>query len=259
MTKQLPSFVFLSLRWRPIMLGQRMNRVFLLLLLFAGFYSIAARSDAADRSTAEAPIIRILQEMSEKHGFAVKGLSMVDGNSRSQSTGGVIEQIESLLIDYNYILLRKPNGRVERLIISSRKRAIPTPTPRGTVTTRRRGRHHIVEAVIRGPNGSAVTTGLMVDTGASTVVLPSSMIAKLGFARNQLRKARMKTANRTVDGHIGFLASVDIAGHSTTMVRVAFVDDDRLQGARLLGMSFLRHFRVTIDDENNQITLVRNE
>lgn len=253
------SFVFMYLCQRQIMLGWPMNLFYFFLPLYVSLHLMAAQSNAADRSAVEAPINQILEKMSEKHGFVVKGLSRVDGVAGSDGNGSVLEQIERLLADHNYILLRKPNGRVERLIISGRKRAFPPPRPRATVSTRRRGRHHIVQAVIRGPNGSAVTTGLMVDTGASTVVLPSSMIAKLGFARNQLRKARMKTANRTVEGRIGVLTSVDIAGHSTTKVRVAFVDDGRLQGARLLGMSFLRHFRVTIDDANNQITLVRNE
>jgi predicted aspartyl protease len=38
-------------------------------------------------------------------------------------------------------------------------------------------------------------------------------------------------------------------------VSVAFIEDSRLGGNALLGMSVLGRFRVTIDDEQNQITL----
>lgn len=236
-----------------------MNRILFILSLSLAVPLIAAQAGAAGRTPVEAPLGRILEGLSAKHGFTVSGLSRVEGNARSPINGTVIERIEKLLADYNYVLLRKPDGMVDRLIVTGRKRYIPPPPPSGTVTTRRSGRHHIVEAVLRGPNGSAIATPLMVDTGASTIVLPSSMIERLGFARNRLRRTRMKTANRTVEGWIGVLTSVEVAGVSTAEVRVSFVDDNRLLGVRLLGMSFLRHFRVTIDDENNRITLVRNE
>ena len=41
-------------------------------------------------------------------------------------------------------------------------------------------------------------------------------------------------------------------------VAVAFIDDARLNGNLLLGMSFLRRFRVTLDDDNNQLILTRD-
>lgn len=236
-----------------------MNRLLFCISLILSIHLFGDRSNAADRARSEAQINHLLEEMSAAHGFEIKGLSRIEGTTRINKTGSVIEQIKRILIDYNYILLRKNNGEIERLIISSRKRAAPALVPKGMVTTRRRGRHHVVEAVIRGPNGIAQTTNLMVDTGASVIVLPLSMSSSLGFAQNQLREVRMRTANRAVKGYTGFLESVDVGGLLAKSVRVAFVEDERLQGARLLGMSFLRRFRVTIDDENNQITLIRNE
>ena len=38
---------------------------------------------------------------------------------------------------------------------------------------------------------------------------------------------------------------------------VTFIDDDRLGGAMLLGMSFLGRYRLTIDDAANRIVLGR--
>lgn len=40
-------------------------------------------------------------------------------------------------------------------------------------------------------------------------------------------------------------------------VTVTFLEDKRLKGARLLGMSFLQRFRMTIDDAKNRIILTK--
>ena len=102
-----------------------------------------------------------------------------------------------------------------------------------------------------------LTLPLILDTGASMVVLPSSMMAQLGFRAAELQVARMQTANKTVEGRVGVLRSVTVGGMAASDVRVAFVDDGLLNGAMLLGMSYLEHFRITIDDKNDQILLTR--
>ncbi len=43
----------------------------------------------------------------------------------------------------------------------------------------------------------------------------------------------------------------------TRDVAVSFIDDERLGGIMLLGMSYLGRYGLTIDDDNNLITLVR--
>ena len=99
---------------------------------------------------------------------------------------------------------------------------------------------------------------MIVDTGASTIVLPSSLIARLGFDPDALASGIMETANRRVPGKKAVLASAEIGEAVERDVAVTFIDDSRLGGTMLLGMSFLGRFRMTIDDADNRITLSRS-
>ena len=96
----------------------------------------------------------------------------------------------------------------------------------------------------------------MVDTGASTVVLPQSMIGRLGFAVGELRDGWTQTANGRVRAKVGKLQSIAVGTAMAQDVTVTFLEDNRLNGAKLLGMSFLQRFRITIDDANRRIILV---
>jgi aspartyl protease family protein len=109
--------------------------------------------------------------------------------------------------------------------------------------------------ILTGADGDRVTVPMIVDTGASTIVLPSSLIARLGFDEEALADGLMETANRRVKGKKAILASVEIGQAVQRDVAVAFIEDDRLGGAMLLGMSFLGRYRLTIDDAENRITL----
>jgi aspartyl protease family protein len=57
-------------------------------------------------------------------------------------------------------------------------------------------------------------------------------------------------------GKLGKLGSVRVGDVVSEGVAVTFLPDDRLGGNKLLGMSFLGRFQVTIDDTNRQIILV---
>ena len=92
----------------------------------------------------------------------------------------------------------------------------------------------------------------------STIVLPSSLIERLGFDADALADGIMETANRRVPGKKALLASAEIGGAVETDVAVTFIDDSRLGGIMLLGMSFLGRYRLTIDDVDNRITLSRS-
>jgi aspartyl protease family protein len=107
-----------------------------------------------------------------------------------------------------------------------------------------------------GPNSVARTLPLMVDTGASTLVLPSSMMAKLGFTPEDLREGSSQTASGKVAVKIGLLRSVRIGAVSADNVEVSFIADAELSGNRLLGMSFLQRFKMTIDDAANELVLM---
>ncbi len=128
--------------------------------------------------------------------------------------------------------------------------------PLYTIRTTRRGAHHLVETVLVGPNGTGQTFSLILDTGASTIVLPSSMIEELGFKSNELKSGMANTANGQVPIRLGKLQQAQIGHAKAREVAVGFIADDKIGNKYLLGMSFLNRFRVTIDDDTNRLTLL---
>jgi len=123
------------------------------------------------------------------------------------------------------------------------------------IPARRSGSHQLVDAVLLGPGQVTQAVTLMVDTGASTVLLPLSIAPPLGFAMGDLSEGWTQTANGRVRAKTGTLQSVAVGSAAAQDVTVTFLDDKRLNGARLLGMSFLQRFRMTIDDANSRIIL----
>ena len=100
------------------------------------------------------------------------------------------------------------------------------------------------------------TLPLMIDTGATTLVLPDSMMSELGFTPSDLQDATSQTASGTISVKIGKLRSVKIGAASAENVEVSFIPDHQLRGHQLLGMSFLQRFKMTIDDANNELALL---
>ncbi len=118
------------------------------------------------------------------------------------------------------------------------------------------GAHHHVRAFIIGPNNQGRDVALLVDTGASTVVLPASMSTQLGFQPGNLQDGVTRTASDRVAVKLGVLKSVRVGEISVNDVKVTFISDDRLGNTMLLGMSFLGKFNVTIDDAHNALILL---
>ena len=109
---------------------------------------------------------------------------------------------------------------------------------------------------IAGPNGTARTVRLLIDTGATALVLPASMISELGFAPEDLHAGIGRGVGGQVPTLVGMLRVVSVGAASADNIRVNFVPDENLRGTKLLGMSFLRHFRMTIDDQRNELVLL---
>jgi aspartyl protease family protein len=118
------------------------------------------------------------------------------------------------------------------------------------------GNRHYVDAAIAGPNGTVRAVRLLIDTGATSLVLPASMISELGFAPADLRASIGWGVGGPVPALIGMLRVVRIGAASADNILVNFVPDESLRGTKLLGMSFLRHFRMTIDDQRNELVLL---
>lgn len=130
-----------------------------------------------------------------------------------------------------------------------------------TLTTSRQGPHHIIRAALVGPNGRTQLVSLIVDTGATDMVLPASMIGKLGFRGNELSPTSIQTANGITHAQRGQLRSVELGGPDVSdvieRVPVLFMDDADIGGYALMGMSVLGRYSMTIEDREDRIVLVK--
>jgi aspartyl protease family protein len=195
-------------------------------------------------------------ELSVKHDFSVRGLDKLGDDPGKRAGGGAREQVYVLLSAFNYVLLTDASGDIDRLLITSRIRP-EGPNQQGVyVKTTRRGSHHRIRATLVGPAGNPQSLMLLVDTGATMIVLPRTMSKTLGFSHDDLRDGWSQTANGKVRTKQGILRSVQVGQIVVKDVAVSFVDDDALSDNPLLGMSFLSRFRVTIDDKNERLILI---
>ena len=195
-----------------------------------------------------------IEGLAARHGFAVIGLKRLKAApAKSLTSDGLTRNLWAILGDYNYLLIHDRDGGIRQLRILGAKLPIQ---PRYTIRTTRRGAHHLVETVLVGPNGTRQTFSLILDTGASIIVLPSSMIEELGFKPHELKSGTANTANGPVPIRIGKLQQVQIGNAKAREVAVGFIADDKIGNKYLLGMSFLNRFRVTIDDDVNRLTLL---
>lgn len=118
------------------------------------------------------------------------------------------------------------------------------------------GRSLVVEASLNGRR----TGRLLLDTGASVTVISQRLAQDAGADVNpQAPRITLHTANGPVQAPLTTLASVRVGGLEVNDVLVAIHDlpgvNSEIDG--LLGMSFLRHFRVTIDPDRRELTLDR--
>ena len=197
-----------------------------------------------------------VQQLSVRHNFSVRGLDTLGDDPGKRADGDAREQVSMLLSAFSYVLLTHSSGDIDRLVITSRIRP-EEPNQRGVyVKTTRRGSHHRIRATLVGPAGNPQSLMLLVDTGATMIVLPQTMSRTLGFSDDDLRDGWSQTANGKVRTKQGILQSVQVGQVVAEDVAVSFVDGDALSDNPLLGMSFLGRFRVTIDDKNERLILI---
>jgi clan AA aspartic protease (TIGR02281 family) len=98
-----------------------------------------------------------------------------------------------------------------------------------------------------------VTAPFYVDTAASSIVIPSSLAASLALGEGPERKhTYADTANGRVLVPVARLASVDLQG--ALVEDVDCMISDHLE-VGLLGASYLRHFRYTVDAASQTLVL----
>jgi len=101
---------------------------------------------------------------------------------------------------------------------------------------------------------------LIVDTGASHTILSRRIALDLGlYADTQATPVTMQTVGGPVRGEVVPIESIQVAEAEVRGTAAAIYDlPDAPAGVEgLLGLSFLGHFRVTIDTVHNQLMLVR--
>jgi aspartyl protease family protein len=223
------------------------------LLFFLPLFAPAAPATLAEQ----------IRQLGNQHGFEVSGLRHTGEMPAEAAGGSPAEQIKQLLRGFNYVLVGPPEGKPERLIILSPKGNLPAPPPaeaespagETSIPTERQGAHHLVHATLRGQRGNDVPMTLMVDTGATLVVLPRSQAAALFAEPERLQIATVQTAKGTVEASVGMLPSMRIGDREVTEVEVGFIDDALLGGNALLGMSLLGRFKITLDQQQNALIL----
>ena len=233
---------------------QRCLSVFILVISLAASGAFG-RNGGSDRM-APLSIAVQLERLAANHGITIEGVHLVEQALMRPVRGTTIKRIQQLLADYNYVLTQDFDGTIERVVILGKKSGGPQPI---VLETTRRGNHHVVEATIGGYGSERLNVSLLVDTGADYVVLPDSIMDELNLDRELYESRSIQTANGKVDALFGPLPILQLGPERLIDVDVAFIEDERLDGTKLLGMSVLNRYRMTIDDKLHRITLIKSQ
>lgn len=128
------------------------------------------------------------------------------------------------------------------------------------------GGHVIVEALLN----NKVKARLIVDTGASMVLVSKSIAEQLGIRVPATRYAALRSETivqsvvadgRTVDAKLFTLDSVQVqdAQAANVAASVVLAEGGAKDFDGLLGMSFLQNFKFSLDSKNGTLTLEKNK
>jgi clan AA aspartic protease (TIGR02281 family) len=103
---------------------------------------------------------------------------------------------------------------------------------------------------------SNVDQSFVVDTGASMVTIPRSTAQKLGLTSNRSSVRRqVYTAGGTVEAEAVVLPSIELDGWQVDNVEALVLDLPNQPGVGLLGLNYLRRFRMDLNSERGVLTL----
>lgn len=195
-----------------------------------------------------------LYDLAEQHDFVIRGIDIVGEAEQRKVHGNDIEiQLQQFLDGFNYALVRGDEQQLERLIIVNKN---TVKQKKIILETRRKDRQHLIDVSLQGINNAWLTVELLVDTGADRIVVPESMLEELGFDPDKLDNAKLQTVNGALEARTGQLKAISLGNQIIKNVDIAFVDDELLGKVMLLGMNVLSQYRMTLDDELSQITLI---
>lgn len=233
---------------------------------------IALLSAAAPAAAVQVEIAGELERLRAQYGFTVNGEEILEDAKGRAEGENVYTRLRLLLERFDHIIIQTPDGGIERVLIMGRAKpgaglpttlveieepAGPSGPQRIELPTIRDGNQHAVEVTLEGASGRRLQRQLLIDTGADAVVLPTSLISALGIAKERLAERQVQTANGMAQARMGRLPAVWLDGQEVVDVEVAFLDDDKLGDAGLLGMSVLGRYQMTIDDAQGRLTLRR--
>lgn len=238
------------------------------LVCFGAVFALSATAAQVDVATE-------LERLASAYGFAVTGDEHVqDAVGRAEGDDPYL-RVRLLLERFDHIIVQRPGGGIERVIVlgpampgsAPPKTVIEVDAPGGEqdpnapahieLPTERNGNQHSVRVSLETADGKRIEHSLLIDTGADTLVLPASLITTLGIAADGLSTRQVQTANGRAEARIGRLAGVWLGEQRVADIEVAFLDDDKLGGGGLLGMSVLGRYQMTIDDEHDKLTLIQ--
>ncbi len=201
-----------------------------------------------------------LRQLADQQGFSVKGLKRLEPVP-APSRGEDPAAIRRLLKGYDFVMEMDGPEHIRRVIILGKKRLAPPPPPASTsqeyrLTTRRQGEHHYVTATLLGNGGNALELEMMVDTGASLVVLPQSNAGELGLTPDLLTPRTLQTAKGEMQAMVGIVPELRLGEAAVSGVEVALVADESLGETALLGMNVLSRYLFILDDEKDQLILI---
>lgn len=239
------------------------------LMLLCNWGPALALEDEGEASPAPS-LSEQLMELAEQRGFEVSGLQILNLATPEEVEGDLFQQVSMMLSEYNHVIVKSAGDGISRVIIVSKKtpapdvQAAPAPAEDGdehnagdpvVVNTQRRGNLHLVEASLLGSSGKELKMQLVIDTGATHLVLPHSKGGDLGLQIDDLQEREVRTAKGSVNARVGRVPEIKLGGEVVKDVEVAFIQDELLGENQLLGMNVLGRFRITLDDDNNTLTL----
>ncbi|NOT13499.1 MAG: clan AA aspartic protease [Methylococcaceae bacterium] len=196
-----------------------------------------------------------IQTLQSQMAIQIIGMERIQNEDKVMTSGNPEQQIQQLFASFNHVVSRNAKGQIERIVIINKKQK---QDEQGIVLpTNAQGSHRTVPVAISGDGSLWQNLDMVIDTGADLVVLPDSLIAQIGLDDSNFSHEKIQTANGTVDAKIGKLKELKIAGETVEDVATAFIPDALLGKNSLLGMSVLSHFRITIDDKMQTVTLFK--
>lgn len=112
----------------------------------------------------------------------------------------------------------------------------------------------IIEAVIRAD--SKTLARLIVDTGASRVMIPRRLAEAIGFTIDPKNVVQTITASKVEEAPVVIIPEINALGKTVKNVEALIKDlpqEATVDG--LLGLSFLKHFKMSIDFRKGELNL----